>query len=93
MKNSTAVITWLTLITIPLVCWLLIIVTDWGLIPLFVESVYFLPISWIGVPYFQFIPDIGAHIATEAGRSLGIVVYSAIFWSAYVLLKTTNKKS
>ena len=64
---------------------------SWGLIPLFVEIIYFLPLSWLGEPLFIFSSDIGAYIATNAGRVFGILVYSVIYWLLFLVFAKRKK--
>jgi hypothetical protein len=58
----------------------LMAVVSWGRIPLFIEIIYFLPLSWVGEPLFRYSSDIRAYIATNNGRIFGVFVYSLIYW-------------
>jgi len=97
-RKIKALIIWFVFISIPYLCWFLIQIVEWGLIPLFVEIIYFLPISWLGEPFFIYTSDIGSYIATSKGRIFGIIVYSIIYWSLYIVIskivfKNRNKSA
>ena len=96
MKRETkAIVIWLVLISIPFICWLLMQAVTWGLIPLFAEIIYFLPLSWIGEPLFTYSSDIGAYITSNTGRIFGVLVYSGIYWLLFLVFfkrKMSNDK-
>jgi hypothetical protein len=85
--NKKALIIWLGIIIFPYVCWLLMQIVEWGLIPLFAEIVYFIPISWIGEPFFKYSSDIGGYITTNNGRIFGVFIYSIIYWVFIFIIK------
>ena len=78
---------WIILIIFPYSCWVLSIFVAWGLIPLALETLYFLPISWIGEPLFTYTSDIGGYLTSHFGRLFGVIVYSVIYWSIVLFFK------
>jgi len=93
MKKSTAVIIWMALIAIPLICRGLLYKATWGLVLLVIEIYYFYPISWLGEPFFVYSPDLLAYVARWPGFILGISVYSIIFWVIYSIYEKSRKNS
>jgi hypothetical protein len=65
--------------------------TSLELVGLFIENIYYLPISWIDKPFFIFIKDIGGYTTTNLGRLVGVVVYSIIYWILYFIIMKFKK--
>ena len=74
----------LTLATLPLILGLgSVFLPDIGLIFLFIENIIYLPLSWIGSPFFDYITDIGGYLPTILGRILSICFYLLLYYGVY----------
>ena len=80
---------WIAIIIFPFI---IMLFRTFELVGLFIENIYYLPISWFDEPFFIYINDIGAYRATSIGRIFGVVVYSIIYWLIYfMIIKFKNK--
>lgn len=77
---------WIVIALVPYVCWLLSAAVDWGLIPLFIETLYFFPVSWVGEPLFRSV-EAGIVVPSHLGRFLGVVLYSIMYWVFFLVLQ------
>ena len=82
---------YIILISIPYICWLLGLVVSWGLIPAFIETIYFSPLSWFGEAYFKKI-ETGILVPTHLGRISGVLIYLVLLISSISLFKLFQKK-
>ncbi|WP_394148606.1 hypothetical protein [Shewanella atlantica] len=86
-----AFIYWLVIVSFPYILWALENNVEWGLIPLAVEIVFFLPISWVGEPFFTYTSDIGGSLPSAMGRFVGVISYSIFYWGLYQLFSKYRK--
>lgn len=78
---------WVFIALLPYVCWVLSISVDWGIIPLFIETFYFYPISWIGEPFFRSV-EMGIVVPSHLGRFLGVALYSVVYWMCLLMFRS-----
>ena len=58
---------------------------DIGMIYLLVENIIYLPLLWIGEPFFEYTADIGGYLPSISGRVLMTLVYGSIFVASILM--------
>jgi hypothetical protein len=80
-RHARFAITVAIVVTLPLLLYWATWNTDLGLIGLFFYNLYYAPLSWIGLPFFDSAVEIGV-VARWPGFVLAAVIYSALLYGA-----------
>ncbi|MFV1985251.1 MAG: hypothetical protein ACC657_17010 [Thiohalomonadales bacterium] len=87
------IIFWLFIIAIPFVSWSIFTFSSWELVPFIIQQIYYIPLSWLGKPFFLPSQEVGFWV-TGYGRGLGVIIYSLFYWGlwyGYTKIKSNNK--